>query len=222
MKSIRHTITTGILLLLLAGVGSAESFQGIVAFQVQQGRDSLDMTYHVKGDHLRIEMSGGPGMQGAAMLLDLEGKQMRVLNPEERYYMSIDISRLLDRAEELSKDEDENADMRIERTGETEKILDFLCEKVLIRDGAEVTELWLTDELGPFLSFMSAMRADQREGSLWERFLAGRNAFPLRIVQQDRRGRNRFRMEATSVQPKELPDDLFTIPEGYRELRLPF
>ncbi len=53
----------------------------------------------------------------------------------------------------------------------------------------------------------------------WESIIKGSGFFPLRIVSFEG-GKEKFRMEVTSVQKTSLPDSLFAAPDGYRKLDL--
>ncbi len=55
-------------------------------------------------------------------------------------------------------------------------------------------------------------------GQAWERALAGKSLFPLRVVSTDKASKETFRMEATNVEKTALPDSLFSVPAGYEKL----
>ena len=52
----------------------------------------------------------------------------------------------------------------------------------------------------------------------WERALAGKDLFPLRVVGLDRSGKETFRMEVTSIEKQTLPDSLFVPPADYTKM----
>ena len=52
----------------------------------------------------------------------------------------------------------------------------------------------------------------------WERALAGKELFPLRVIGHDKGGKENFRMEATAINKQTLPDALFTPPADYQKL----
>jgi len=54
-------------------------------------------------------------------------------------------------------------------------------------------------------------------GSGWEAALAGKNMFPLRVVDTTAKGKSAFRMEVTSIDKAALPDSLFRAPAGWQK-----
>jgi hypothetical protein len=86
--------------------------------------------------------------------------------------------------------------------------------------------MWLAEGLGTFMSFnQSNPMAGGRSGrggaqpsQDWERALAGKELFPLRVVSKDKSGKDSFKMEATAINKQTLPDSLFTPPASYQKL----
>lgn len=52
----------------------------------------------------------------------------------------------------------------------------------------------------------------------WERALAGKDLFPLRVVARDKGGKEDFRLEATAIEKQTLAAALFAPPAGYQKL----
>jgi len=114
-------------------------------------------------------------------------------------------------------------DVKLEKTGETEKILGYLATKFLSTHDGTTTELWLAEGLGTFFAPSSAnnpMGGGRGSGPApqgWERALAGKELFPLRVVGKNKSGKETFRMETTSIEKHSLPDTLFAPPAGYQK-----
>ena len=80
----------------------------------------------------------------------------------------------------------------------------------------------LAEGLGAFMAPsggnpMGGGRSGGGGGQAWERALAGKELFPLRVVSLDKGGKQTFRMEATAIDRKSLPDSLFAPPAGYQK-----
>ncbi len=211
------------LLLFLAGcvlapaVLCAAEFEGRVNFKMTPASGkSQEVHYAMKNGKIRIEMPGQRGMMGG-MILDPAKRETTMIMDEQKMYMTMPMP---DVAQQVEKAKQEGT---LEKTGETEKILGFTAEKYLSTYGNTKTELWLAEGLGSFIGFSSAgspmggRRAAETPQAAWEKALAGKALFPLRVVSYDKAGKEAFRMEATAVEKQALPEDLFTPPADYQK-----
>jgi len=107
----------------------------------------------------------------------------------------------------------------LEKTGQTEKIVGYLCQLFTLKANGKTTELWLADGLGSFagLGGGNPMGGKPPPKSAWEQALAGVAGFPLRVVEKDAGGKETFRLEATKVDKSAQPDSLFAPPAGYQK-----
>jgi hypothetical protein len=187
-----------------------------------------DITYSIKGGKMRIDM---PSMQGkGGMIMDTSKREMIMVMDEQKMYMTVALSE--DDAKKLAKGDD----LKLEKTNETEKILGYTATRYISTSGNETTDLWLAEGIGTFMSFnqsnpMARGRGGQGQAA-WERALAGKDLFPLRVVGRQgvrggkgkdgkgkggSEGRESFRMEATAIDKQTLPDSIFTPPAGYQK-----
>ena len=113
-------------------------------------------------------------------------------------------------------------EVTLESTGEKTRILGYDAVKYVSTYQGAKTELWLAEGLGAFMAPSSANpmgggRPGGGAGQAWERALAGKELFPLRVISFDQGGKQSFRMEATAIDRKSLPDSLFVPPAGYQK-----
>jgi hypothetical protein len=82
-------------------------------------------------------------------------------------------------------------------------------------------EIWVTDQLGTFggLPHGGGPGGPQGSPQAWESALKGRNFFPMRVV-TSAGGKEKFRLEVTSVEKTSLPDSYFAAPDGWRKFDL--
>jgi hypothetical protein len=138
--------------------------------------------------------------------------------------------------------EKRNQDVQLEKTNETEKILGYTATKYLMTDKNTETELWLAEGLGTFMGFSNNKNPMARgrgpEAPAWERALAGKELFPMRVVgyekgsgssnkgKGDEKGKGKgksdggpvsYRMEVTAIDKTSLPDSMFVPPAGYQK-----
>ena len=197
---------------------AAASFEGKVSFKMTSGREKpQDITYNIKGDKIRIELPGQKQMGG--MIMDTAKKETTVIMDEQQMYMVMPVPDAT-----AATDSKKGAEAKLEKTNETEKILGYTATKYISTYEGTTTEMWLAEGLGTFMSFSNSnpMAGGGRRGSGgvpqgWDRALAGKDLFPLRVVGKDRANKETFRLEATAVNKQTLPDSMFVPPPGYQK-----
>jgi hypothetical protein len=216
MKTLRLSLLVGAL--FLPAALSAASFEGKVNFSMSADRKpSQEIHYSIKGGRIRIDLPGQQGMGG--MIMEPAKKETIVIMDEQKMYM------VMSQPDAPAAEGDAKAgEARLEKTGETQKILGHLAEKYLATDRDSKTELWLAEGLGAFMAFQEpnpmggkGRKSGGAASQGWERALAGKDLFPLRVVSTDKSGRESFRMEATAISAEKLPDSLFAPPAGYEK-----
>lgn len=202
------------LVLFHANLLSARTFEGTVTMQMTAGRDqALNIQYSVKGGLLRVETQVSQQMTATA-IMDLAKDEMIILMPGQPMYMVMPIQKTAEDAAGQTAE-----DVTLENTGVTDKILGYTCTKYLAKSKEGVTEIWATHELGVFMGLsggMSGPMGKNQSAANWEKALKGKDFFPLRVV-GDGKGKQAFRLEATAVERKSLPDSLFAPPAGHRK-----
>jgi hypothetical protein len=200
-------------LFLIPAALSAASFEGKVSFKMTSGREkSQDITYNIKGDKVRMEIPGQKSMGG--MIMDTTKKEMTMIMDAQKTYMVMAIPQAA-----IEAGGKNNEDVTLEKTGETEKILGYTATKYVTTHEGQKTDLWLAEGIGTFMGFNNNPMGGRRGAApkAWERALAGKELFPLRVVGRDKSGKESFRMEATAIDRTRLPDELFAPPAGYRK-----
>jgi len=110
-----------------------------------------------------------------------------------------------------------------EKTGEKEKILGYTCEKYVIKSKDGTTDVWATDELGRFMGFgggMGGPMGKRKAAPAWEKALAGKDFFPLRVASKNTKDKEIFSMEASSVEKTPQAASLFAPPPGAQKFDL--
>lgn len=207
---------------------SAADFEGTVTMKLSSARQSPDMTYSIKGTATRVDVTAGQSGR-AAMLLDSTKSEMTMVMLDRKMFMTIPLSKPSASADGAGTGATGAPASTIEKTSVTEKILGYDCVKYTAKYKDTVSELWITDQLGSFgglgggnpMSGMGRGRGASAGGGVsegWESALTGmKNAFPLRVISTTG-GKESFRMAATAVEKKSLPDSTFTVPEGFQDL----
>lgn len=237
MKSLIRLLLVSALLAPAALI--AATFEGKVSMTMTSGKGKpQQITYRVKGDKVRMEFPDQKDAGGIVM--DTTKREMMMFMDEQKMYM---VMALPDAAKEAI--EKQAQDVQLEKTNDTEKILGYTATKWIMREknGTE-TEMWLAEGLGTFMGFSGnknpMSRGREPAAPAWERALAGKDAFPLRVVGYEKgalaskgksadhksdkaKGKAKlgagesFRMEVTAVDKSSQPDSLFNAPPGYQK-----
>lgn len=216
---------TAVATLFTASVCSAASaFEGKVSFAITSGKDKpISMDYSIKGNKLRTDTT--VDKHHMSTIFDVEKLEMLMLMPEQKMYMVMPIKKAVEKATRKN----EEPDVDIEATGKTDTILGYKCEQLLVKDKKTVTELWVAQGLGVFMGlgqngpmgggpFGGGKSA---KAAKWEEVLRDKGGFPLRVISNDAKGRQSFKMEATKIEKGSVPDSVFQVPAGWEKFQMP-
>jgi hypothetical protein len=210
MKQVSSLLATFALLLVAVAVPAnlhAQTFEGVVEYSITTEEGTMPMTYMSKGDNVRVEMEGRPGMK-AVILMDTKQNKATMLMEQMKMYMEM--------PEPQSSDE-EAAKPEITKTGKTQKILGYECQEFIVKEGDEVTDVWVTKDLGKFQMFRMGGPGAKKEADEWQKVIGSENGFPLLATTKE--GDEQIsKMVATKVEKKSLDDALFKIPEGFKAM----
>lgn len=204
---------------------SALAFEGRVslAMKGEKGGEQV-IDFVTKGDLVRMEPKAAEAA-GTAMIMNATKQEMTILMPRERMYMVMPM-----RGGPAQSGGSGESTAKIEKTGRTEKILSYDCEEYVVTDKGDVTEVWITEQLGSFMGLgggnpmggMMGGRKAKADGAAWEQLLKGKKGwFPLRVVSRDAKGKEKFRLDAKAIEPGNLSDDLFAPPAGFQKFAMP-
>jgi hypothetical protein len=205
-------------LLLVPAALSAAQFEGKVTFKMTPAKgQAQDIRYAIKNGKLRIELPDQKEMGG--MIVDPVKRESIILMDQQRMYMVMAVPDAS--AAETKAGKSDGA--TLEKTGVTEKILGYTAEKYISKSKDATTELWLAEGLGTFVGFSGGNPMGGRRGGgapagqPWEKALAGKAMFPLRVISRDNSNKETFKMEATNIDKTALPDAMFEPPAGYQK-----
>lgn len=194
----------------------AANFEGKVTFKITPARGKAqEMRYAMKGDKIRMEFPDQKEMGG--MILDTVKQEMMMIMDSQRMYMVMPVPQQAGDAAQSGPQ------AKLEKTGKTERILGYTAEQYISTQDGNKTELWLAEGLGTFALGNPNAGGGRGGGPAgmpqgWERALAGKPLFPLRVIGFDKGSKESFRMEVTSIDKQALPDGMFTPPAEYQRM----
>jgi hypothetical protein len=214
-------------LLLTPALFATEPFSGKITFAMSKDKGTpTAMTQTMKGTAVRIESAGAPG----AIIMDSAKGEMIILMNDQGIYMVQPI-----KTADLAKKAKDTAapEKTVEVTGQTEKILGYTCKQILIKDDKGVTEMWVSDAIGAFAGFgnpsggggggglFGKKKASAQSTSGWEQALKNIGGFPIRVVMNDNKGNETYRMEVTNIEKGGVTEKDFLPPEDFKKFEMP-
>lgn len=187
---------------------TAQDFEGVIHFEVadmaQQGMG--EMPYMVKGNKGRMEISH-QGQKSAMIMLPDESKVVMIIE-QMQGYIEMD-------TDEEGETTEEVEDSDLNKTGETKTIAGKTCEvwEMNSEDGA--FEVCMAKGMGTFMMPQSKMQ--QQQAPDWAKQFWEDGAMPLEITEVQN-GNRSVKMKATKIEEKSLSDDLFEVPQDYRDM----
>ena len=210
MKRTPVLLAAIVLLLSFASLPSqlrAQKFEGTVEFSVTTDERAVPMTYMIKGDNIRMEMEGRPGMK-AVILFNVKDKKTITIIEGMKMYMESPVPQAADSAAPK---------VEFKKTGKSQKILGYDCEEYLITSENHETSVWVTDKLGSFELYKMGGGRQRAAVDAWQKEIGSKGGFPLLAVTKTD-GKDVATMKVTKIEKKSLDESLFKIPEGYQKM----
>jgi len=206
----------------LPAVARAQTFEGVVSYQVTTDRGTMDLTQSYKGGKVRTEA------RGATMLTDPQAGTQTIIMDQQKMYMVMDLKDMAERAKGMMKNKPDTTTPKITAEGTHETIAGKTCDNYLVVTQT-TREICVAKGMGNIIMGGGGMGPGGQGGQgmdagglihpeYAEFFKQG--FFPLKM--SDVEGTNKkVKLLATKVEPKSLDASLFTVPAGYTEFAMP-
>jgi Domain of unknown function (DUF4412) len=190
------------------GAAAQGTFEGVITFRVTQGNEGpTTMTYSVKGDKARMDLSAG-GMEMYSVV-NATTNIADVVIPMRQMYMEQSLQSSRHMADSAM------ANAKIDWTGKKETIAGYECEHANVADDqGKMDDLCLAKGLGTFMAMGGGMGRGRAMGTSWAGHLG--QVFPLKVVED-----GQVQMEVTKIEKKSIDDSIFNIPDGYQKMSMP-
>ncbi len=229
MKTLRSLTLFLSMLALAAGLGASD-FTGMIRLKVvsqeksgrrSNGDGSMFMNCYYKGSLMRTDVEIGNG-QTSSSIIDTVKQEVIILMPEQHKYMVMQMPQPAKSDASAASSAAAAKDVEFVRTGETDTILGYKCEKILVKSKEGEAEVWGAEGLGVFQGMSSRGPMGRPSSkSAWEKTLAAHGFFPLRMVSHDKSGKELMRMEAVAIDMQPPADSLFVPPGDYQKFEMP-
>lgn len=194
-----------------------EPFSGKVTYELEAGDAEIPFIISTNGNTLKASISMAMGTMD--VIMDKNAKEQTMVLHSQKMYMQLTMARL----EKLkgmisSMGKGFQAPIITEpvRTGETKKILNYVCEKLVDKSDGNTTEIWVTDKIGylafigsPIIPMPSLLNSDAA------------TFFPLEIHSMDKDGDTIMKLTAQEISMNRPADTDFSVPPDYAPFSFP-
>ncbi len=222
----RSTLTVTALLVIALPLSAQRGFEGTVTYRLTGDRGPSDLTWSVKGEKARLDMSGMGG-QEMFLVLDAGTGAVTSVMPAHKMYMTMDFRAMAHHPN--SGEPARESPPKVTPTGRTETVAGKTCENYLVGDKQDL-EVCAAKGMGFFmapqgpmgrgrgpLAALGGMEQLARDPQYAK--LAAEGFFPLRVTRLEG-GQRTVIMEATRIEARPLDPALFEIPAGYTEMKM--
>ncbi|NNM94583.1 MAG: DUF4412 domain-containing protein [Bacteroidia bacterium] len=191
----------------------AVQFEGVIDFFQTNGIDTSIYAYYIKGNKVKLD-NFDPSTKNTegAFLVDIGVKKMTTISPVRKIYFD----------QASGAPVKPSGVVNVVKTGKKQVLSGYTCWEYVATDEAEGIRIhyWLAS--GHFNFFINTLQILNRKDKSSEYFLQiphTEGMFPMLSIEEDMKGNKKNELKVTKVERKELKDDTFAIPFGYKEFK---
>lgn len=198
-------------------INAQEVFKGSVTYELSTDDADIPLKLTTNGDKVKASITMAMGSM--EMITDKNAKEQTMVMHSQKMYMQLTTSRLEKMKSMMSSmGKGFQAPIITEpvRTGETKKILNYTCEKMVDKSDGNTTEIWVTDKIGylafigsPVIPMPSLLNSDAA------------TFFPLEIRSIDAEGETIMKLTAKEISTEKPNDAEFAVPADYSPFSFP-
>jgi Domain of unknown function (DUF4412) len=181
------------------------AFEGAVTYQLTDtAGKTITMVYQAKGSKIRMDMSGGEGMDAAspALIYDESNRMVTAMIVQAHVYVATSMDSL---------NKPTGGKPVVKPTGAHETVAGVPCEDYLVTKDTRRETICAAHGMGNFLL------PGAGAGMGFETLMLPNGFFPLKVSAAVT-GRPRVEMVATAVERKTVDPSIFAVPPDYKRL----
>ena len=194
-----------------------EIFKGSVTYELSTDDGDIPLILTTNGDKVKASISMAMGKMD--MITDKNAKDQLMIMHSQKMYMQLTTKRL-ERMKSMMSSMGKGFQAPIisepVRTGETKKILNYVCEKMVDKSDGNTTEIWVTDKIGylafigsPIIPMPSLMNSDAA------------TYFPLEVHSMNQEGDTIMKLTAQELSTEKPLETEFIVPADYSQFSFP-
>ena len=198
-------------------ITAQEVFKGTVTYELSTDDGEFPLKLTTNGDKVKASVTMAMGTMD--MITDKNAKDQTMVMHSQKMYMQLTTQRLEKMKTMMSSmGKGFQAPIITEpvRTGETKKILNYICEKMVDKSDGNTTEIWVTDKIGylafigsPIIPLPSLLNSDAA------------TFFPLEIRSINSDGDTIMKLTAQEIITEKPIDAEFAVPADYSPFSFP-
>ncbi len=218
MKSLISSLL--LMIFFIAGtqsINAQEVFKGSVTYELSTDDGDIPLTLITNGDKVKASVTMAMGTMD--MITDRNAKEQLMIMHSQKMYMQLTTQRLekmKNMMSSMAKGFQAPIISEPVRTGETKKILNYICEKMIDKSDGNTTEIWVTDKIG-YLAFMGSPIIPMP--SLMNSDAA--TYFPLEVHSMNQEGDTIMKLTAQEISLEKPLETDFLVPGGYAPFSFP-
>jgi hypothetical protein len=197
-------------------VVSNNNFEGIIKFVQLTFSDTLDYTYYVKGDYVKLVINENCNeceTEDEAMIFNLKDKTITALKPSLHMYKNIPIKPYVEKKVD---------DFIITQNPRNfKKINGYKCIQWRVKNKKEKTEIsyWVAkDNFYFFDDYLKLWNRAEKHSRYYLQIPNVNGYFPMVSVERTTLREKRMQLDVISIEEKKLDSSIFEIPLDYKEL----
>lgn len=199
-------LITGFFLLCIPSI-TAQDFEGIIEFKLQEGSKQETSVWYVKGDMVRIdEFAPGTRILKGCYIINTKENSAKYLDHKAKTWSGVIITQ---------SPADESTVTEIDSTLEFHS---YKASKCIVKTDSLQMTYWINR--GRFGFFNPALRFIAHQNDFYEYFWhlpSSENAMPMLVTKKNSAGVETGRFEVIRIEKREIDANLFNVPVGYKQ-----
>lgn len=188
-------------------------FEGVIQFLQTNGIDTSYYAYYVKGNKVKLDNfdPSAKSVEGS-FLVDLTTKKMTTISPVRKIYFD----------QPSGAPVKPSGNVKAVKTGKKQIIFGYTCFEYVAEDEMEGVKIYYWLAAGHFNFFNGTLKILNRKDRSSEYYLQipqTPGLFPMLSIEEDMKGTKKNELKVTKIEKRELKDDIFAIPFGYKEFK---
>ncbi|MBI3510325.1 MAG: DUF4412 domain-containing protein [Bacteroidetes bacterium] len=191
----------------------AQTFEGLMEFKKQSGKEVTNYVYYIKGDKVRIdEFAPDSRIVSGSFIVDTKAMTMIYLLPDRKMWGT-----------RTSKSGiAAPAGAVVTATKKTKDLFGYKCAEQVVKCAADTTQISFWIAPGKFNFFLPMLKLINRQENFSTYYLAIANlkagSMPLLAIESNLNGVERGRLEVTRLEAKAIADNMFDVPKDYTKV----
>lgn len=201
------------LFLSSVATNNVESFEGRIEMVQKSYYDISFFTYFVKKENVRIDKFDSNHKLIQSLLINLEKKQIYLLDPSKNLYSEIDVNTNKDLCGE---------NFTILKTENSRMVGDYLCYQWRVKNKERNTEVayWVSQSnLYFFEDLIRLINKTDKTYEFFEKIPDTQGFFPILSIERTLLRKEKCRLSVVTISGQSVNNDLFKIPKNFELVR---